>query len=92
MILSSKEDLSNPQKPWTEVVAAKRAVRDAIIQKHQPDINLQLLPLGPDAVDIEYIINLLETKQVSALDLIRNYIARWVSTYSNKRIIFPKVY
>ncbi|KAJ4137149.1 Acetamidase [Fusarium equiseti] len=68
--------MSKPQKPWTEVVAAKRGIRDAIVQEHRPDINSQLTPLGSNAVDIQAIINLLQAKQVSALDLIRNYIAR----------------
>lgn len=74
--MSSAEDMSIPQKPWTEVVATKRGIRDAILQEHRPDANLQLISLEPDAIDIQSIINLFQTKQVSAFDLIRSYIAR----------------
>ncbi|GKU10381.1 amidase [Fusarium langsethiae] len=74
--MPSKEDVSNTPRPWTEVVATKRAIRDAHLQKYHPDAKLGLNALGAEIVDVQDITNLLETNQISACDLIHAYIAR----------------
>ncbi|QPC65778.1 hypothetical protein HYE67_008009 [Fusarium culmorum] len=75
MVMVSEEAISGSQRPWTEIVAAKRATREALLEKHRPDGDLKP-SAGAEIVDIQDIINLLETKQVSAVDLIRGFIAR----------------
>ncbi|KAI6762247.1 hypothetical protein HG531_002800 [Fusarium graminearum] len=71
----SEKAISNPQIPWTEVVSAKRATREALLERHRPDGDSGL-SVSTEIVDVQDIINLLETKHVSALDLIRGFIAR----------------
>ncbi|CZS75197.1 unnamed protein product [Fusarium graminearum] len=75
MAIISNEAVSGPKTPWTEVVAAKRAAREALLEKHRPDGDLKF-SVGADIVDVHDIINLLQTKQVSAVDLIRGFISR----------------
>ncbi|OBS26059.1 hypothetical protein FPOA_00003 [Fusarium poae] len=72
----SQDITSGPKRPWTEAVAAKRAIQDAHLEKHRPSPTSTLSDLGTDTIDVQDIISLLETKKISALDLIRGFIAR----------------
>lgn len=61
-------------KPWAEVAAAKRAVRDEHVKKHA---NVYKdASLAADVVDIETLTDLLGSGKASAEQLIRAYIAR----------------
>ncbi|KLU89838.1 hypothetical protein MAPG_08807 [Magnaporthiopsis poae ATCC 64411] len=71
---SDQQPAKAATKPWADVVAAKRAIRDEHVQKHShadSDANL-----AADVVDIETLTGLLESGKVSAEQLIRAYIAR----------------
>ncbi|EFQ25711.1 amidase [Colletotrichum graminicola M1.001] len=62
---------------WTEVAAAKRAARDAQLGKYElTDGVSSSATLGADEVDIETLMDLLRSGQVSAEELIRAYIER----------------
>ncbi|CEI63574.1 unnamed protein product [Fusarium venenatum] len=76
MVAIPKEAMPDPERPWTDVVATKRSIQDALLEKHRPDANSTQSVLGTDFVDIKDVINLLETKQITAIELIRGYIAR----------------
>jgi hypothetical protein len=76
IVMISQDITSGPKRPWTEAVAAKRAIQDAHLEKHRPSPTSTLSDLGTDTIDVQDIISLLETKKISALDLIRGFIAR----------------
>lgn len=64
-------------RPWAEVVAAKRAIRDAHVGKHElVNKGSGTDTLGADVVDVEALLDLLRSGKVSAQELIRAYIGR----------------
>jgi hypothetical protein len=77
--MTAKPDTTKPRRPWAEIVSIKRSIRDAALQKYQPERDHSLEnTFGEKIVDINEITKLLETGQVSALELIRTYIERQV--------------
>jgi hypothetical protein len=76
-VTTLNEHVCKAENPWTEVVTAKRAIRDAQIRKHQPaNRESGLDTLGTEIVEVEVLTNLLRAGQVSAEALIRAYIGR----------------
>ena len=75
---ANSNDAVRPSKPWTEVVAKKRAIREAQLAKYVPAANGDPGPAAPgaDLVEIEALTSLLESGQTSAENLTRAYIAR----------------
>ncbi|KAI9039902.1 amidase [Aspergillus affinis] len=66
-----------PDMPWAVVLAAKRAIRDAQVQKHAPaNSDPRSDTLGANIVDVEALTSLLSCEKVSAEELIRAYIGR----------------
>ncbi|KAK1958764.1 amidase [Colletotrichum sublineola] len=75
--MTGSEHSANKHRSWTEVAAAKRAIRDAQLRKHEPtDGDSASARLGVDVVDIEALTDLLRLGRVSAEELIHAYIAR----------------
>ncbi|KAK6819193.1 hypothetical protein RU639_008045 [Aspergillus parasiticus] len=75
--MGSNETGAKSNRSWTEVVTAKRAIRDAQIRKHEAaNRNGSFDILGADTADVKTLTNLLESGQVSAEDMIRTYIGR----------------
>jgi len=77
--MDSNELSGKAARPWTQVVAAKRAIRDAHLRKHEPanrDPATSILGVGADIVNVKALTNLLRSGQVSAGELIRAYIGR----------------
>lgn len=69
--------MSKANKPWTEIVAAKRAIRDARIQKYQPENRASDLDiLVSEDYNAQELTDMLENGQVTAEELIRAYIIR----------------
>lgn len=64
-------------RPWTVVVAAKRAIRDAQLRKYETaDESLGSELCGTGMVDVEALTTLLRSGQLSAEDVIRAFIRR----------------
>ncbi|KAB8209213.1 amidase signature domain-containing protein [Aspergillus parasiticus] len=75
--MGSNETGAKSNRSWTEVVTAKRAIRDAQIRKHEAaNRNGSFDILGADIADVKTLTNLLESGQVSAENMIRTYIGR----------------
>ncbi|KAJ1706284.1 hypothetical protein NYO67_11552 [Aspergillus flavus] len=73
--MGSNETGAKSNRSWTEVVTAKRAIRDAQIRKHEAaNRNGSVDILGADIADVKTLTNLLGSGQVSAEDMIRTYI------------------
>jgi hypothetical protein len=78
---------TKPRRPWAEIVATKRSIREDTLHKYQPEREYSREnTLGEKLVDINDITTLLETGQVSALELIRTYIGRQVYAYISSYI------
>lgn len=77
-MMTANNDAAKPSRPWNEVVAEKRAIREAQLARHAPAANGDSgsATLGADLVEIEALTSLLESGQASAEDLTRAYIAR----------------
>ncbi|KAH8651267.1 amidase signature domain-containing protein [Xylariales sp. PMI_506] len=76
-VMASSEHPEKENRSWTEVVTAKRAIRDAHLRKYQssneePSLNI----LRGGIVEVEALTNLLSSGRVSAEELIRAYIGR----------------
>ncbi|KAL4731013.1 hypothetical protein ACLX1H_003055 [Fusarium chlamydosporum] len=71
--MPSNQDISPIPVSWERVAADKRAIRDAHIEKHQ--YALKLDAFDPETLDIDNVIALLQTGQISAHDLTCAYIA-----------------
>lgn len=76
--MTANDDAVKPSRPWTEVVAKKRAIREAQLTQYAPAANGDSgsATLGADLVEIGALTSLLESGQASAEDLTRAYIAR----------------
>ncbi|KAH7028921.1 amidase [Microdochium trichocladiopsis] len=73
-----KESNKAPARPWTDVVQAKRAERDALVAKHHAgNAGTDLLSSGGDPiVNVEQVTSLLAAGDITAEQLTRVYIAR----------------
>ncbi|KAB8225849.1 amidase signature domain-containing protein [Aspergillus novoparasiticus] len=75
--MGSNETGAKSNRSWTEVVTAKRAIRDTQIRKHEAtNRNGSFDILGADIAEVKTLTNLLGSGQVSAEDMIRAYIGR----------------
>jgi hypothetical protein len=77
--MSTQEDPIRAKLPWTEIVETKRAIRSQHIEKHRHDVehseNDARITGNPD---ISALTKLLESKQVSAEDIVTAYIQKSV--------------
>ncbi|KAF5990107.1 general amidase [Fusarium bulbicola] len=70
--------------PWTEIVAKKREIRDAQIDKHlEADINFPFDTISFETVDVEVLTGLLRDGKVSAVQVIHAFIRREVDITTN---------
>lgn len=68
--------------PWAEVVKAKRLERDALIEQHRAAAAALEDPERiTDIADVDALINLFETKALTAEVVVRAYIQRSVSPF-----------
>ncbi|KAI6754709.1 hypothetical protein HG530_012461 [Fusarium avenaceum] len=75
--MTAKPDPTKKRLPWPEIVSTKRSIRDVALQKYQIERDHSLnTTFGETIVDINEITGLLETGQVSALELTLAYIGR----------------
>lgn len=76
--MTSDAHAAKADKSWAETVQAKRAIRDAHLQKHEQSSTWGSgsKTLGANIVDVEALTNLLKSGQVSAENMIRAYIRR----------------
>jgi hypothetical protein len=71
----AQEEMVRSKAPWTEVVEAKRAIRSQHIEKHQDNTRNSGIDTNITGTsDISTFIQLLESKKVSAEDVITAYI------------------
>jgi hypothetical protein len=79
MLTLTQDDPIRAKPLWTEVVETKRAIRSQHIEKHRHDVenseNDARITGNPD---ISALTQLLESKQVSAEDIITAYIQKYV--------------
>lgn len=69
----------DPKAPWTEVVEAKRTIRSQHVEKHQQKIGNSGIDTKITGVsDISALTQLLESRTVSAEDVVTAYIQKWV--------------
>jgi hypothetical protein len=75
----TQKDPIRAKPSWTEVVETKRAIRSQQIEKHRHDVenseNDARITGNPD---ISALVQLLESKQVSAEDIVTAYIQKSV--------------
>ena len=63
------------QRSWSDVVAAKRAQRDALMYSHRITESGPALDTAiTDITDVSELRHLLQTRQVSAEDVVHAYI------------------
>jgi hypothetical protein len=75
----TKEEPVHSKTPWGEVVEAKRAIRSQHIEKYQDKTgNLVVDTKITGNSDISVLTQLLESKKVSAEDIITAYIQKYV--------------
>ncbi|PIG85341.1 hypothetical protein AARAC_002797 [Aspergillus arachidicola] len=73
--MGSNETGPKTNRSWTEVVAAKRAIRNAQIREHEAaNRNGSFDIFGADIADVQTLTNLLGSGQVAAEDIVRAYI------------------
>lgn len=66
-----------PKSAWTEVVAAKRAIRDKHIEEHRStSVNSSPAAKITKISDIDSLTRLIESGDVSAEDVVKAYIAK----------------
>ena len=76
-IMLIKEEPTRYKTPWAEVVEAKRAIRSQHIEKHQDKIGKSVIETNiTETSDISVLTQLLESKKVSAEDVVTAYIQR----------------
>ncbi|KAH6951951.1 amidase, partial [Fusarium avenaceum] len=75
--MAAKSDLTKQRLLWQKIVPTKRSIRDVALQKYQTERDHSLdTTFGETIVDISEITRLLETGQVSALEMTLAYIGR----------------
>jgi ribonuclease HI len=75
----TKEEPVCSKTPWTEIVEAKRAIRNRHIKNHQDKIgNSRIDTEITQTPDISALTQLLESKRVSVEDIVTAYIQRYV--------------
>lgn len=75
--MTAKLDRTKQRLPWPEIVSTKKSIRDVVLQKYQTERDHSLdTTFGETIVDINEITRLLETGQVSALEMTLAYIGR----------------
>lgn len=75
--MTAKPGPTKQRLPWPEIISTKRSIRDVALQKYQTERDHSLdTTFGETIVDINEITKLLETGQVSALELTLAYIGR----------------
>jgi hypothetical protein len=73
----TKEEPARSKTPWAGVVEAKRAIRSQYIEKHQDKIGKSVIDTNiTETSDIGVLTQLLESKKVSAEDVVTAYIQR----------------
>lgn len=70
-------EIMAPKSAWTEVVAAKRAIRDRHIEEHR-SMSMNSSPTAKitKVSDIDSLTRLIESGDVSAEDVVKAYIAK----------------
>lgn len=77
----TQDEPNRSRTPWMEVVEAKRAIRSQHIKRHQDKTgNLGIDTKITELADISTLTQLLESKKLSAEDIITAYIQKYVST------------
>jgi hypothetical protein len=75
--MAAKPELMPTKTAWTDVVAAKRAIRNEHIERHRSTFaNSPLAAKILDIADIDSLIQLLEGGEASAEDVVKAYIAK----------------
>jgi hypothetical protein len=79
----TQEEPVRSKTPWTDIVEAKRAIRSQHIKTHRQDTgNSEIGDKITRISDISALMQLLESREVSAEDIVTAYIQKCVYTDS----------
>ena len=75
LVMTFPEHTPMPHRPWREVVATKRAIRDAQIKEQQPNLDARDDRIT-DIAEVEQLARLIETRELSAEAVVKAYILK----------------
>ncbi|KAH7000845.1 amidase [Macrophomina phaseolina] len=76
------EQSSTMRTPWTEIVEAKRSVRDAQVEKHRHrSKNIHRDTRSTDVADVQVLTESIQRGEVSAEDIVRAYIDNLITPH-----------